>query len=246
MNRNPTATLWLLAYSGITAATHVSIVNELRQWPNLRHSVLPGESLIDRARSRVASTFLLSSSEMAGDVLLFVDADISWQTGDLSLIARRALEHNAIVGGVYAKRTFGEGSALRWDARGMWQIGTDDLIPITYAGNGFVAIPRTIVRAVADTLPLLREGFWPMFLSAIVEAEDAENGKYHEWLSEDYAFCHRARELGFKVYASTGPRLVHEGSYSYRLVDARVRPPKDDDTKIQLDSSAPALAGERR
>lgn len=245
MHRHPTATLWLLAYSGLTAATHVAIIDERADWPNLRHSVLPGESLIDRARSRVASQFLQARD--AGDVLLFVDADISWRDGDLSHIARRALERNAIVGGIYPKRTFGEGSAIRFakDADGTWKIGEDSLIPCDYLGNGFIAYPRTVLAAIAETMHWVREGFWPIFLNMVVEAEhDGESG--YEFLSEDWAACHRARALGFSVFASTLPHLVHHGSYSYRLIDARYRPPQDEEVTIERHSLSSAACAARK
>lgn len=235
MNRYPTATLWLLAYDGVTAGTHVSILQELAGWPNLRHSVMPGESLLDRVRSRVTSIFLNTDRREAGDVLLFVDADISWRPGDLAHIARRALEHDAIVGGIYPKRAFGEASALRFQkgVSGTWTVGEEGLIPCEYAGNGFIAIPRTIARAVADTMPWVREGFWPVFLSQVVEAEhNGETG--YEFLPEDYSFCHRAKTLGYKVYADTYPVLTHHGNYTYRLVDAQYRPPQDREIIIRL------------
>lgn len=237
MNQHPTATLWLLAYDGITAGTHVSIIDEMRDWPNLAHSVMPGESLLDRVRSRVASMFLQADRKDAGDVLLFVDSDISWRAGDLSHIARRALERNAIVGGIYPKRAFGQGSALRFKEQvGTWRIGTDALIPCDYVGNGFIAIPRDIARAVADTLPWVREGdnhYWPLFLSQVVE-ETYRGETGFIFLPEDYSFQHRAKALGFECFADTYPRLRHEGHYTYRLVDARAMPPEDEDVTITL------------
>lgn len=241
MNRHPTATLWVLAYDGITAGTHVSIIDELRDWPNLAHSVMPGEALLDRVRSRVASTFLLADRQAAGDVLLFADSDISWRQGDLSHIARRALERGAIVGGIYPKRAFGEGSAVRFErgTEGTWRIGTDSLIPCEYAGSGFLAIPRDIVRAVANTMPWVREagaangGYWPVFLSQVAEVtSEGETG--YEFLPEDYSFQQRAKALGYQCFADTYPRLRHEGHYTYRLVDARAMPPTDEDLTITL------------
>lgn len=242
MNRHPTATLWILAFAGISAATHAAVMAEWAQWPNLRHSIQPGEALLDRARSRAASQFLKADPRAAGDVLLFADADISWQPGDLSHIARRALEHNAIIGGIYPKRTFGEGSALRFarGAEGNWKIGEDRLIPCEYASTGFIALPRVLLAAIAETLPLVWEGFWPIFLPMVVPVDGDEPG--YEYLSEDWAACHRARALGFSIYASTLPRLVHHGTYSYRLTDARYRPPKDEDMTITLGLSRTAVA----
>ena len=252
-NSNPTATLALLAYQGITVGTHVSILEEAKRWPNLHCIILPQQSLIDRARSRIASMYLQRPRETAGDVLLFVDSDISWQPGDLSLIARRALEHKAIVCGVYPQRAFHSsvGMAFAPDSDGAWAIGADKLIPALYAGNGFVAIPRHIVRAVADSLPWVTEdgnphgGFWPMFLSMVVETERFGD-KRNEWLSEDWAFSYRAKALGFKLLVSFGPRLRHEGTYTYRLEDTLAAPPPDRQFIVTLHpSSSPALAGER-
>lgn len=236
MNSTPTATLWILVYEGLTPGTHASVVQEMANWPNLHHSILPGDALVDRARSRAATAFLKTTFDEAGDVLLFADSDISWQPGDLSHIARRALERKAIVGGIYPKRTFGEGSAVQFAAEGQWTIGTDKLIPAKYVGSGFMAIPRPLLRLVAESMPYVKQGFWPVFMAMVVG---------DDFLSEDYAFCHRARGLGFEVYASAYPRLQHQGSYTYRLVDATAKPPEDKDLTIKLGSSSPALAGDR-
>jgi len=241
MNDNPTATLWILAYQGITPATHAAIVAELADWPTLRHSIMPGDALVDRARSRAVTNFLKTAREDAGDVLLFVDADISCQPGDLSHIARRALEHNAIVGGIYSKRFFGQGSAVRFGPPqaddGEYTIGTDNLIPVEYVSTGFMAIPRSAALEVAKTMPYTDQGFWPLFMPMV---------KGSEYLSEDWSFCERARAAGFNIHAACLPRLTHEGSYSYRLVDAKSRPYPDELVTIKLHSSSDALASERR
>jgi hypothetical protein len=40
------------------------------------------------------------------------------------------------------------------------------------------------------------------------------------YLSEDYAFCARARQCGFQIMADTTIRLWHVGSYRYGWEDA--------------------------
>ena len=42
----------------------------------------------------------------------------------------------------------------------------------------------------------------------------------HWYLPEDYAFCERARQSGFKILADTTIRLWHHGSYGYSWEDA--------------------------
>lgn len=234
MNRNPTATLWLFAYGGISALTHCSVLSEMLEWgDNLTHNVMREDALISRSRSKVASWFLQTDRKVAGDVLLMVDHDISWEPGDLSLIARRALEHQAIVGGIYSKRTFGEGPAIRVNDTGTFQMGDDALINCDYVSTGFVAIPRAILQAVAADMPLTHDGYWPLFLPFVVTDRDGKT----VYLSEDWAFCHRAQAAGFRVLASTGPKLVHEGLHGYRLVDAQTQLRADRD--LPLDFGAP-------
>ncbi len=36
------------------------------------------------------------------------------------------------------------------------------------------------------------------------------------YLSEDYAFCRRWRDLGGRIYVDTQSKLTHHGSYTYR------------------------------
>jgi hypothetical protein len=45
-----------------------------------------------------------------------------------------------------------------------------------------------------------------------------------EYLSEDYAFCHRWRSLGGKLWLDTQSRLVHVGPREF-LGDASLRYP---------------------
>lgn len=237
---NPRATLWLCAYNGVGEETHLSIIGEMGLWPSLVHRVKKGDANIDRARSKVSSWFLQESSETAGDVLLMVDADNSWMQGDLGLIARRALEHNAVVGGIYPKRAFNQGPALRLapeaKGQGKVQIGDDTLIPAEFVGTGFIAIPRKIlehlgkelvhcVGADTDPYPTYQPFFMPYVIKTVMGLE---------YPTDDQAFCHKVKQAGFPVYASTYPRLHHDGSYRYRLVDGDVSPPPDQDVIIEL------------
>lgn len=189
------------------------------------------EALISRARSRAASRFLQADAATAGDVLLMVDHDIQWQPGDLAYLARRALERTAVVGGIYPKRAFRQGTAIRFatdgTADGTWTIGSDTLIPSEYVGSGFLAIPRSALEVLSETLPWIEEGYWPFFLPETVELEVGGKRGW-EYLSEDWSFCRRVRAAGYGVFAACSPRLTHTGTYTFRMVDARAEPPPDE------------------
>lgn len=40
--------------------------------------------------------------------------------------------------------------------------------------------------------------------------------KTGRYLSEDYAFCRRWRDLGGKVFVDTQSKLAHHGTFTYR------------------------------
>ncbi len=61
--------------------------------------------------------------------------------------------------------------------------------------------------------------FQPMVLMA-------ERGPWY--LAEDYAFCERARQCGFKIMADTSIRLWHIGEYAYGWEDAGQERPRHD------------------
>ena len=214
----------------------------MSQYPNLVHRVKKGDANIDRARSKVVSWFLQESRETAGDVVMMVDADNSWVPGDLSHIAKRALEYNAVVGGIYPKRAFNQGVAMRLaeGATGVYTIGQDALISAEFVGTGFIAIPRTILEVLSKTLEVCigtdsdpHPTYQPFFMPYVLRTKLG-----NEYPTDDQAFCARVREAGFDVYASTYPRLHHDGVYRYRLVDTDISPPEDRDITIDLSNHA--------
>jgi hypothetical protein len=51
--------------------------------------------------------------------------------------------------------------------------------------------------------------------------ESPDPGPTTPWyLAEDYAFCERARQCGYKIWADTRVRLTHIGSYAYTWEEA--------------------------
>jgi len=68
-------------------------------------------------------------------------------------------------------------------------------------------------------LPVCNERFGhptiPFFLPMLRPIDDG-----YWYLAEDYAFCQRALECGYKIYADTSIRLWHIGNYRYGWEDA--------------------------
>jgi hypothetical protein len=95
------------------------------------------------------------------------------------------------------------------------------LTEVLYAGAGFLLVRRQVYLDIQErlVLPVCNERFGritiPFFQPRVVP--DAAG---HWYLSEDYAFCERARKCGYKIMADPAIRLWHHGSYGYTWEDA--------------------------
>ncbi|KKN29543.1 hypothetical protein LCGC14_0843010 [marine sediment metagenome] len=237
----PAATLALFAYSGVLPDTVDCLLRDLRLWPNIVYYRISNDALISRSRSRAASDFLQSNREMTGDVLLMVDHDIKWDEGDLVYLAEKTLETKGIVAGIYSKREFGGGTAVRFSAPGKYTAGEDVLAEAQFVSTGFLGIHRSVLEKMSETLPKTIGNFWPFFLPLL--ATHPVDADAVEYLSEDWAFCARARELGASIHAALKPNLVHVGEWAYRLVDSQLTPAPDQGVTFSIapEIEAPAI-----
>jgi hypothetical protein len=205
----------------------------------LKVDLTGGDALITRARSRMLAHFLATDCSH----MLFVDADIGFRPENVFRLLDAGHDVSA---GVYPLKR------IDWDkARAAAVAGASDLqaasvgyvvrfLPtpdnsvevedgfaeVAYAGTGFLMIRRAAARRLVDAHPELKARMDDMADAAAPEAVmvfetmiEPETGQY---LSEDYAFCRRWRDLGGKIWADMQSRLTHVGytAYSGSLVQA--------------------------
>ncbi|HEY3697073.1 hypothetical protein [Phenylobacterium sp.] len=205
----------------------------------LQVDLMGGDALITRGRSRLAAQFL------AGDAthLLFVDADIGFRPEN---VFRLLDAGHDVAGGVYPLKHVDWEKARAAALAGMVDLQAaavgyvvrfiptpdssveveDGFAKVAYVGTGFLMLARRAVQRVVDAHPGLRARMGDMADSAASEAVmifetmiEPETGQY---LSEDYAFCRRWRDLGGEIWADMQSRLTHVGhtAYSGSLVQA--------------------------
>jgi hypothetical protein len=63
----------------------------------------------------------------------------------------------------------------------------------------------------------------------------------HWYLAEDYAFCQRARDAGFRIFADTSIRLWHIGTYRYGWEDAGIEAQRYGTFTLHLGNSQPGI-----
>lgn len=197
---------------------------------DIEFTALDGDALIDRSRSRVATYFVEDRKDC--DVLVFIDDDIVYEPETIIKQIKLIREHNLdIVGATYATKDHSKKPSLTFrglDDKDEFFFGKDGGVrEIMYLSTGCMAIHRRVIERMVETNTVhlchpdtLR--FYPFFMP--IEKE-IKPGKW-TYLSEDWAFCDRARELGFKVWVDCSSKLKHIGDYPYDWDDILREPKK--------------------
>jgi len=198
----------------------------------LQVDFLDSDPLIVRARSRLAARFL---ARREASHLLFCDADIGFAPENVFRLLDSGKEIAAAVCPL---------KSIDWEkVRAAAQAGKPDLMAaglgyvvrflptpdnsveveeglakVSYGGTGFLMISRAALERLAAAHPELEADVSdvddvvaraPMLFETMIEAE---TGHY---LSEDYAFCRRWRDLGGEIWADVEARLIHVGHAAY-------------------------------
>ena len=199
---------------------------------------LHSESLITRGRNVILIKFL---SEESFTHLFWIDSDIAFKSED---VFRLLLADRDIAAGVYPMKRFnwpaqgvpagttrqqfedrytdypfnpiGHGSS-----RVSGYADADGFVEVAEAPTGFMVIKRHVLTHMMKKYPELnyvpdgppnnpqRHLYWRFFDCMV----DPDSGRY---LSEDYAFCRRWRDIGGKVHVDLQCKLMHLGQHLFR------------------------------
>tara|TARA_R110000782_G_scaffold57491_5_gene120228 strand:+ start:353 stop:1012 length:660 start_codon:yes stop_codon:yes gene_type:complete len=167
---------------------------------------LSNESNVNRARNTCASKFL------SGDAthLMFVDADIKFNPTDVV----KLLTHDKdIVGGIYPQKTLPPKMVVNTIDNGKRE---GNLIEVGTIGTGFMLIKRTVFEKLIeegatpynDQMELINNNQYDFFQCTI-----DSRGRY---LTEDWSFCRRWRQVGGEVWADLDIALEHVGYFRFQ------------------------------
>jgi hypothetical protein len=196
------------------------------------------ESLITRGRNILVSRFLDDSTTTH---LLFIDADIGF---DPQQVLRMLRFNSEVVAGMYPLKLHDWHSGMQHAINGealetapLRYVGTpcqgeeaenrDGFVAASYAGTGFMLIRREVFArmmaanphlhysaAHVAAAPSLSPNQYALFDCMI----EPETGVY---LSEDYTFCRRWRDLGGRIWLDAQGGLIHVGQYEFSGDPAR-------------------------
>jgi predicted O-methyltransferase YrrM len=174
-----------------------------------------GYSAIDAARNQIATDALSQGFEE----LMWIDSDVAFDPNDVD----RLRSHNLpIACGIYPKKGPRQFACEFLPGAAVVRFGQyGGLSEIRYCGFGFTLVRRHVFDTVQKRLNLTicNKRFGSPLIPFFAPMEvDESSGPWS--VSEDYAFCERARQCGFHVFADTKIRLWHVGPYRFGWEDA--------------------------
>ncbi len=175
---------------------------------NFQIDTLSNESNVNRARNSCAAKFL------SGDCthLMFVDADIQFDPKDIV----KLINHDKdIVGGIYPQKTLPPKMVVNTIDNGKTE---GDLIEVGTLGTGFMLVKRRVFEE------MIAHGATP-YVDDIGLTKEENSNQYDffqctidskgRYLTEDWSFCRRWRELGGSIWADKTIGLTHVGYFRF-------------------------------
>ncbi len=183
-----------------------------------------GFSAVDQGRNQMASDAIQDGFAET----VFVDTDIGFDADSVEQLRSHRLP---IVAGLYPQPAARSLACELLPGMKKVVFGEDGgLLEIKYAAAGFLYVRREAYETIRDKLKLplcntrFGRGCWPFFQPCWIEEETGDTGTLkavrYRYLTEDFAFCERARQAGLKIMADTTVRLWRVGSYGFGWEDA--------------------------
>lgn len=209
-------TVGLPVYGGYHAHFVPALLNLALEKPcHLKIKPAVGDSLVCRARNRIAKAFL---EDPKATHLLFIDTDLIFSPEHVA----RLISHDLpLVCGCYPKKQPG----LDWVLNtlpGEERDPATGLQRVRYAGTGFMLIRRDVFEAIDRIFPEIRyqpddgepeEGVYRDFF----RVGPCVAGGRRRYLSEDWYFCEMAQQAGIPTFVDTNVVLKHCGDAIYPL-----------------------------
>ncbi|WP_245257421.1 hypothetical protein [Methylocapsa acidiphila] len=197
-------------------------------------ALLGHDSLITRSRNTLVAQFLNTPTATH---LLFIDADICFEPEQVHHMLRFDQD---FVAGVYPLKVIDWSNAaiVRAASRGesfeaapLLYVGAlcsgnelerdGRFATGIYCGGGFMMVRREVIERMIEAYPQSRYTSAHAYSNAKADVNyalfdcliDKDTNAY---VSEDFGFCQKWRDIGGKIWLDTEGRLTHIGAYSFR------------------------------
>lgn len=184
---------------------------------NFSIDTMVNESLITRGRNNLAAKMM---SNADATHLMFIDADIGFEPEH---IFQLLLHDKDVVGGLYPKKSLPIDYVVNVDPAMVNEQGevpvTNNLIPLTRLGTGFMMIRREVLLKMFAAYPETHyigniglDKKYDQFMFALFDTMITKDLEYN---SEDWTFCDRWRAIGGEIWGDITMKLDHTGHFRY-------------------------------
>jgi len=182
---------------------------------------LTGCSIISLGRSIMFSKAL---NDPLWTHMMWIDDDVGWKPEDIMTLL---IHDKDIIGGSYPKREYPIQATHTPLSKGYKD---EKLEEIKYLPTGFMMLSRKVCEDMAKHYSHLEFKFgdieppqeWPYydvfgcFAYHDPDRPEVAKGTNGYYLTEDYAFCQRARDIGYSIYLSKKINLSHTGLHTFK------------------------------
>lgn len=197
---------------------HTSLIQTVVEFMNqgITFRTVPRtDSLVQRVRNISTADFLSTPATH----MMIIDADIGWDAKDiLKLIAA----DKDIACAIYPKKTYPISWPMNCFRTNGGMVATDPetgFIDIKDGPTGFMLIKRAVIERLIELHPEWRCSFREGGLEANENCYaifDCFIDPSRMYLSEDFGFCRRAQEAGFRVWCDPTIKLSHCGHHVFQ------------------------------
>ena len=181
-----------------------------------------GYAAIDQGRCQMATDALADGFTET----MWIDADIGFRPEDVERLRSHKLP---LVSAIYPKKGRREVACHVLPGTDKLVFGQEGgLVELLYAATGFLHVRREVYVAMQEQLhlPLCNGEFAGRPLCPYFQPMVRPHGQGYWYLAEDFAFCERARQCRFRIFADSTVRLRHYGAYGFTWEDAGIEPPR--------------------
>ena len=216
---------WKPMLDGFHPIVDMSIQSSYNNPHTIRYSTITGDGNLPRARSFNLAVWRkeYDNPDLRCDYYLVMDDDISFSTDAIDILVKDDLP---IVGGIYTFKTqdpnvTGKACTRFFDNQ---QYSTTEPFKVKWLNGGFIMIKAETILTMIDAYPELMfdvprhtsnieaDKTWALWCPMVYK-----NERETFFLDEGWAFCQRARQLGFDIWADLRVKLIHwdrENGYS--------------------------------
>lgn len=199
-----------------------------RAEPSWLPILLQHASHIELSRAVIAE----EARRRAMDVILWLDSDMVFELEAAREVVRQAYQFEAIVGCVYAAKSFGDKPRIDFlGSEPLQCIKGGGLVEVRALGFGVLAHPVSALDKIAEHYAMKPLAFGRAG-QRVRRWFGSTEPEWDELMGEDYAFCRRARAAGLKVFADTRHRVGHVGEHVYHLEDGASPLPRYEGVEI--------------